>query len=282
MEQPNKLQTKIFLVLCILIFNHLTQAQHMSQKKSTLKIALAQILCMDGDRAGNLVRIENAMIQAKTKKAAIIVFPESAILGWINPEAHTRATPIPGADAQTLCDLAKKYQLYVCIGLDEKEGDKLFDSAILIDDEGKILLKHRKINVLPDLMTPSYAVGDGVSTVKTKFGKMGVLICADSFQEDLLQKMAMQKPDLMLIPYGWAAPEKDWPQHGKELEKVVKNAAQKLNCPVIGTDLIGQVSHGPWAGQIYGGQSVACDKNGKVLKIGKDREQEIIIVEVTN
>ena len=92
----------------------------------------------------------------------------------------------------------------------------------------------------------------------------------------------MQKPDLMLIPYGWAAPEKDWPQHGKELEKVVKNAAQKLNCPVIGTDLIGQVSHGPWAGQIYGGQSVACDKNGKVLKIGKDRESEIIIVEVIN
>ena len=237
---------------------------------------------MDGDRAGNLLRIENAMIEAKTKKAAIIVFPESAILGWINPDAHTRATPIPGTDAQTLCDLAKKHQLYVCIGLDEKEGDKLFDSAILIDDEGKILLKHRKINVLPDLMTPSYAVGDGVSTVKTKFGKIGVLICADSFQEDLLQKMAMQKPDLMLIPYGWAAPEKDWPQHGKELEKVVKNAAQKLNCPVIGTDLIGQVSHGPWAGQIYGGQSVACDKNGKILKIGKDRESEIIIVEVIN
>ena len=69
--------------------------------------------------------------------------------------------------------------------------------------------------------------------------------------------------------------------HGQELVKVVKNVAKTLNCPVIGTDLIGQVSHGVWAGQIYGGQSVACDKNGKILKIGKDREREIAVISVS-
>jgi predicted amidohydrolase len=246
----------------------------------TIIIALAQILCIDSDRAGNFLRIENAIIEAKAKKAEIIVFPESSIFGWINPDAHKRATEIPGTDSEMLCSLAKKYKIYVCIGLDEKADNQLFDSAVLIDDEGKILLKHRKINVLPNLMTPSYSIGEGVQAVDTKFGKIGVMICADSFQEDLLQKMIPQKPDLMLIPYGWAAPENEWPQHGKELEKVVQNVAQKLNCPVIGTDLVGQVSHGPWAGQIYGGQSVACDKGGKVIKIGKDREPEIMIVKV--
>ena len=111
-------------------------------------------------------------------------------------------------------------------------------------------------------------------------GKIGVLICADSFQDDLLERMAIQKPDLMLIPYGWAAPENKWPEHGKALEKVVQNAAKKLNCPVIGTDLIGQVGHGPWKGQIYGGQSVACAKNGQVLTIGKDRERDIMVIEL--
>ncbi len=247
---------------------------------SEIIIALAQIMCIDGDRSGNFLRIENAIIEAKAKKAEIIVFPESAIFGWINPEAHTRATEIPGTDSEMLCSFAKKYKIFICIGLDEKAGNQLFDAAILIDDTGKILLKHRKINVLPNLMTPSYSVGEGVQAVETKFGKIGVMICADSFQEDLLDKMAVQKPDLMLIPYGWAAPENEWPQHGKALEKVVKNVAQKLNCPVIGTDLVGQVSHGPWAGQIYGGQSVACDKDGNILKIGKDREREVLIVKI--
>ncbi|MEZ0608179.1 carbon-nitrogen hydrolase family protein [Fibrella sp. WM1] len=247
----------------------------------TVNVALAQLLCLDSDRSGNLLRIENALIEAKAKQAEIVVFPESSILGWINPEAHSRATPIPGADSDHLCRLAKKYQLYICIGLDEKDGTRLFDSAILIDDTGTILLKHRKINVLPDLMSPSYAIGKGVTSVNTKFGKVGVMICADSFQEDLLQSMASQKPALLLIPYGWAAPESKWPAHGKELAKVVQNAARTIRCPVIGTDLVGQVSHGPWAGHIYGGQSVACDKNGNVLMIGKDRERDIMVVKVT-
>lgn len=249
--------------------------------KKTIKIALAQILCISGDRSGNFLRIEAALIEAKAQKAAIIVFPESTVLGWINPDAHVLATPIPGADADFLCFLAKKYQMYVCIGLDEKDENQLFDSAVLIDNQGKLLLKHRKINVLPDLMSPPYAVGNDVSTIETQFGKIGILICADSFQTDLLQRMAQQKPDLMLIPYGWAAAENEWPEHGKSLENVVKNAAEKLNCPVIGTDLIGEVGHGPWAGRIYGGQSVACDKNGQILAIGKDRERDIVVVEIT-
>lgn len=243
-------------------------------------IALAQILCVDGDHSGNFLRIENAIVEAKSKKAEIIVFPESSIFGWVNPEAHQRATTIPGTDSDRLCALAKKYQIYICIGLDEKAKNQLFDSALLIDDEGKILLKHRKINVLPNLMTPSYAIGEEVKAADTKFGRIGVIICADSFQEDLLGKMALQKPAFMLIPYGWAALENEWPQHGKNLEKVVKNVAKQLNCPVIGTDLVGQISHGPWAGQVYGGHSVACDKDGNVIKIGRDREPDLMIVKI--
>jgi predicted amidohydrolase len=249
-------------------------------KKKTIKIAMAQIFCLDGDRSGNLLRIENAIKEAKLKKAEIVLFPESSIFGWVNPEAHKRATAIPGGDADSLCAMAKKYQIYVCIGLDEKDGNKLFDSAILIDNQGIILLKHRKINVLLDLMTPQYTVGKGVKTVETPFGKIGLMICADSFQADLLNDMAAQKPDLLLIPYGWAAPETKWPEHGKELHKTVQKAAKLINCPVIGTDLIGQIAHGPWTGQIYGGQSVAANEKGDIIALGKDRERDIIVFDV--
>jgi predicted amidohydrolase len=106
------------------------------------------------------------------------------------------------------------------------------------------------------------------------------MICADSFQDDLLNDMAAQKPDLLLVPYGWAAPENKWPAHGKELQKVVQNAAKIVNCPVIGTDLIGQIAHGPWTGQIYGGQSVAANAKGDIIALGKDRERDIIVFEI--
>jgi predicted amidohydrolase len=169
-------------------------------------IAIGQILCIDGDHFGNLQKIEKAVEYAKIKKAEIIVFPESVIYGWVNPDAHFKAIPIPGDDSDFLCKIAKKHSIFIFIGLDENENNNLFDSAILIDDNGEILLKHQKINVLPGLMSPPYTKGNSINTIKTKFGNIGLLSCADSFQSAILEQIGLKKPDLMLIPYGWAAP----------------------------------------------------------------------------
>src|SRR5208283_5868511 len=244
-----------------------------------VKVAMAQIFCLDGDRAGNLARIENAIREAKTQGAEIVAFPESSILGWENPAAHQRAFPIPGRDSDALCALARKHELYLSVGLDEKDGEKLYDSCLLIDDAGNILLKHRKVNVLPELMTPPYSVGDGVArAVDTKFGRIGIVICADSFRKELLEGMERQRPDLLLIPYGWAAPEHAWPEHGEKLRDTVQNVARTVHCTVIGTDLVGEITHGPWTGQVYGGQSVAFDKDGHLLVRCKDRDREIAVI----
>ncbi len=80
---------------------------------NTLKIAICQILALDGDRAGNFVRIENALRQAARAHAQIACFPETALLGWVNPDAHDRAHPIPGADTDRLAALARKYDTYI-------------------------------------------------------------------------------------------------------------------------------------------------------------------------
>jgi len=285
MRQIYKLALIAILSFISIISNISVSADAIDSKASihqpghkTVKIAMAQINCIDGDLSGNLVRITNAIGEARQQQADIIVFPESSLLGWINPEAFHRASPIPGRESEIICQLAKKYKIHICIGLDEKDGDRLYDSAILIDDNGKILLKHRKINVLPELMTPPYSVGDGVQAVQTRFGIIGVMICADSFRDNLIESMKEKKPDLLLIPYGWAAPENEWPGHGRELLKVVRKTAIKVNCPVVGTNLIGQVSHGPWTGQIYGGQSVAFDPGTNQLFIGKDRDKDLLII----
>jgi predicted amidohydrolase len=244
-------------------------------------VAIAQIYCQDGDYVGNLQRIELAIQSAKTQGAALVLFPESVLYGWLNPEAHEKASPIPGPDSDLLCQMAKKYQIYLCIGLDEKDGDQLFGSAILVDDQGVLLAKHRKINVLPELMSPPYTPGNSVTCVQTRFGKIGLLVCADSFQEENLVAMQQMQPDLLLIPYGWAAPEAAWPAHGLTLQKVVQHAAQVVDCPAVGADLVGILTNGPWQGQIYGGQSVACDKKGAIIALGKDREPDLLVFSVS-
>ena len=129
-------------------------------------------------------------------------------------------------------------------------------------------------------MTKPYTPGSQVDAVETEYVKIGLLICADSFMEDILNKMVNLKPDLLLIPYGWAAEEEAWPEHGKELRKVVQNTAKKVDAPVIGTDLVGEITKGPWQGRTYGGLSVAADREGNIIYIGKDRDRDIHIVTI--
>ena len=268
---------QLFLTIFVLItFTGFIRQAHGQEKE--VKIAICQILSLDGDRKGNLARIEHAVIEAKEGGADIACFPEASILGWVNSDAHTRAFPIPGPDSEYLCNLAKEYSIYLTVGLVEKEESNLYDSVILIDASGKILLKHRKINILSKLMTKPYTPGMNVNTVETEFGKIGLLICADTFNDELLEKMSALKPDLLLVPYGWAAEEDEWPEHGEELRKVVQSTAKKVNAPVIGTDLVGQITKGPWQGRTYGGQSVAADKEGDIIYTAKDRDRDIHVV----
>ena len=130
--------------------------------KSIVRVAVAQIFCLAGDRSGNFVRIEAAVKEAKKLGAEIVCFPEMAILGWVNPEAHSLAFSIPGEDTRRLQEITRTYGLSLSIGLGEKEGNHLYDSAILIGPQGDLLLKHRKINLLAELMTPPYTPGSGV------------------------------------------------------------------------------------------------------------------------
>jgi predicted amidohydrolase len=247
-------------------------------RKKDIKAAICQILIIDGDREGNLVRIENAIIEAKSQNAELICFPQASILGWLNPEAHNKASPIPGPDCDRLCEFAKKYKVHLCVGIEEKDGENLYNSAILIDDTGQILLKHRQINVPQGLMSPPYTPGDDVGAIATKFGKIGLLVCSDTQRDDILDSFKTLKPALILVPYGYAEKEQNWPAHGKELEKIVKNAAERTGAVVIGTNPVGQTTNGPWGGRIYGGQSVAVDKAGQILAIAKDRERDVKIV----
>lgn len=253
-----------------------------SATKRIVRLAICQIMVIDGDREGNFRRIEYALERAQDQHADIAIFPESSILGWENPDAHKMAAPIPGADSDRIAALARKYGVMIAIGMDEKDGDHLYDSAILVDKTGKLLWKHRKINVLPELMTPPYSQGKSgdIGVVDTEFGRIAVLICADTFSDAFVERMKQLKPDLMLVPYGWAAPNDQWPGHSKQLEDLVKRRAAQVGCPMAGVDLVGEMTHGPWTGQTYGGSSFVADGTGKILLTLRDRDTDVRVIAV--
>jgi N-carbamoylputrescine amidase len=171
----------------------------------------------------------------------------------------------------------------VAIGLAERDGPNLHNTAVLIDIDGSLLAKHRKVNILSELMDPPYQPGPGAhdSVVDTRYGRIGLLICADTFQDETVAQLAEQQPDLVIVPYGWAAPAGDWPQHADSLHAWISHTARRCKAPVIGVDSTGELHTGPWQGFVLGGQSMACDADGNPLEVLPDRAASTRIVSLT-
>ena len=90
---------------------------NVDNKRAPIRVAVCQVFCIDGDAEGNLRRVEHALEQAARQGAALACFPESVILGWINPEAHQLAEPIPGPITERLGHWARRHKLMICIGM---------------------------------------------------------------------------------------------------------------------------------------------------------------------
>jgi predicted amidohydrolase len=92
--------------------------------------------------------------------------------------------------------------------------------------------------------------------------------------------MAALKPDLVYIPYGWAYPRDGWPEHGFQLIKTVQKAARVIGAPVMGPNLVGEISKGPWKGRTYEGLSTAAGRDGASLVQGKWNKEDLILIDI--
>jgi predicted amidohydrolase len=66
----------------------------------------------------------------------------------------------------------------------------------------------------------------------------------------------------------------------RAISKTISNAAKELGCYVIVTDLVGEISHGPWKGLVYDGSSVASDMHGVIIRKCRDRDREVVLVNI--
>jgi predicted amidohydrolase len=53
-----------------------------------------------------------------------------------------------------------------------------------------------------------------------------------------------------------------------------------VKCPVVGIDLVGVMSAGPWKGYTYGGASLVANASGTILSTLRDRDTDVQVVEV--
>jgi predicted amidohydrolase len=237
-----------------------------------LKIAMCQLLIEGGEPERNLERAEELIEIAKDNDSDIALLPECIDFGWTHPSGIKNSDTIPGKYSDQLCEMAKKYKIYICVGLTEKDksNNKNYNSAILIDENGKIILKHRKINILKEAFD-YYEVGNKLEVKQTKFGKIGLNICSDNYMDaiDIGIVLGRMGSDFILSPSSWTVDyeisENNDPYHDK-WEKPLSFISKKFNIAVISTTSVGYIVGGPFEGKKMIGCSIAIDKDGKISK----------------
>ncbi|GIV33053.1 MAG: beta-alanine synthetase [Chitinophagales bacterium] len=249
-----------------------------------MKVGMAQLLVEGTEPERNFQRAHKLIKEASEKQCQLVLLPETIDFAWTHPNALRESQPIPGPYSDLFCEYAKHYGLYICVGLTEKvEGKLNYNTAILINEKGNIILKHRKINLL-EVEFPYYEVGNKLEVVDTPFGKIGVNICADNYIEAtaLGHALARMGAQILLSPSSWTVDynitEEDEPYHDKWV-KPLGLLASLYNMVVISTTSVGYIVGGPYEGKKMVGCSLAMDKNG-ILKKGLFNEFAGVLEEV--
>lgn len=233
----------------------------------TIKIGMAQLLVEGGEQERNLERAKILIERAIEKGAELILLPETLDLAWTHPSAWNEAEPIPGSRSDFFCSIAKTKKVWLCLGLTELDGDKIFNAAILINDEGKIIHKYRKVNLL-EVEFPFYEPGKSLSVIETPFGNIGLNICADNYIESLhlAKSLAHMNAQIILSPSSWTVDYSITEEMDPYLEKWIKpltTISKMYEIPFISTTSVGYIVGGPYEGKKMVGCSLAVDKHGQ-------------------
>ena len=266
--EPMKIKIRIILFI-VLVFpcSVFPQQQSAGNVKSTVRLAMAQMLVEAGNKQANLDRAVQRIEEAAGNGAHIILLPEAMDLGWTHSSALTEAGPVPGGSTfKKLARAAKRNKIYVCAGIIEKDGNNIYNSAVLINSKGELVLKHRKLNEL-DIAHSLYAQGDVVNVCETEFGTIGLLICADARAKDfmLTRTLGYLGADLILLPSSWAVePAFDntkTPYINSGWQDAFNAVCREFNLSIAAVSNVGIVTDGPWKDWKCIGNSLFVSEN---------------------
>lgn len=247
---------------------------------------MAQLLVEGGEPERNLERAEQLIRQGKKDSCDLILLPETLDFAWTHPSALKEAEPIPGRFSTFFSQLAVELNIWLCLGLTEKSGDNNYNTAILIDPKGNIVLKYAKVNLL-EVEFPYYEVGQKLEVIDTPFGKIGLNICADNYIDSIYNghMLARMGAQIILSPSSWTVDhfvtEEMDPYKTKWIEPL-SIIAKKYQIPVLSTTSVGYIVGGPYEGKKMVGCSLAVDETG-ILAQGEFNEfaGDLKVVDIT-
>jgi predicted amidohydrolase len=153
-----------------------------------------------GAAAESVRRFIEAIDSSLKESADIIVLPEGITIVGTGKSFGEIAETVPGPTTEKLGETARARNAYIVAGLYEREGQAIYNTAVLIDRAGKLAGKYRKVYLPREEIEGGLTPGNDYPVFQTDFGKIGMMICWDVQYADPARALARRGAELILMP----------------------------------------------------------------------------------
>ncbi|MCE5270969.1 carbon-nitrogen hydrolase family protein [bacterium] len=171
--------------------------------------------------------------QAGAQGCDILLLGETITLpGRADVPTLQKAESVPGPLSEHLSALARKHKMYIIVGILENDHGVLYNTALLIDRQGQVAGRYRKVHLPLDDLEGGVTPGDSYPVFDTDFGRIGIMICYDLQFPEPSRAMTIQGAEVLFCP-NWGS---DFPPAGRALENQVYVVSSGYDTP---TDIVG-------------------------------------------
>ncbi|MGJ0204120.1 carbon-nitrogen hydrolase family protein [Leucobacter sp. gxy201] len=244
----------------------------MPENSGSLTIACWQVASLRGDVAGNLAALERAAEHARDAGAELLITPEMHLTGYnIGDGIGTLAARQP---LEGVRDIARRVGIAIIAGGPERLPESSVDSqngvansAWLVDSDGTVLSRHRKLQLFGELDRAHFTAGHEPITLAEYRGfRIATLICFDVEYPETTRAAALAGADLIAVPTAQMTPFQFVNEHVIRV-RAWENSAYVAYVNQIGAD--GDFD--------YVGRSVIADPFGHHLAEAPAAEEALVL-----
>jgi predicted amidohydrolase len=151
-------------------------------------------------REDNVEQFIHALNQAAPGNLDMILFPEGMTVVGTGKAYKDISESVPGPTTKRLGELARERNAWVAGGIYEAEGTAIYNTAVLLDRQGRLVGKYRKVYLPREEFESGLAPGNSFPVFDTDFGRVGLMICYDVFFSDPAKALAAQGAEVILLP----------------------------------------------------------------------------------
>lgn len=249
-----------------------------------IKVALISPICYIAKPEKNLKKFEKWVEKAASKGAIFIGFPELALSGYAkDPRIKNVAENIPGDTVKKLENMAKVNDVYISIGMLEKNGNKYYNSQVVVGPEGYLNCYRKHYPTPSEIEYLSTSPGKQYPIVLIDNIKFGINICADSRNIDTIDALAkkgvqiVHNPHSNLLEKGKNAEEWTRGKIAYYMERILRSRAH-----ILINNMAGEVKDTSGNIYKYSSGALVLDPIGQVVirTKQKDNKEKMIIQEI--